>query len=72
MVLSLDTEVTGIDLFHGALPFFVSTCDDEGTQVFWEWDVDPLTRRPEIPEGDTREVRQLLARQAFAPPMSEN
>jgi DNA polymerase I-like protein with 3'-5' exonuclease and polymerase domains len=42
--LALDTETTGVDLWHGCKPFFVSTCDEEGELTFWQWDVNPKTR----------------------------
>jgi DNA polymerase I-like protein with 3'-5' exonuclease and polymerase domains len=59
-MLSIDTEVTGVDLFHGALPFLVTTCTGDESQRFWEWPVDPFTRRPEIPEDDLAEIRELI------------
>jgi len=59
-VIALDTETTGLDLYHGALPFFVTTSDEEGNQKFWEWEVDPLTRKPQIPPGDLDEIHNLL------------
>lgn len=43
-LLALDTETTGIDLWHGCRPFFVSVMDEEGNLQYWEWDVNPLTR----------------------------
>lgn len=43
-LLAIDTETTGIDLYHGCRPFFVSTCDADGNLAYWEWDVNPLTR----------------------------
>jgi DNA polymerase I-like protein with 3'-5' exonuclease and polymerase domains len=54
-VIAVDTETTGVDFYHGAMPFFVTTCDEEGEQTFWEWEVDPLTRKPLIPEFDRTE-----------------
>ena len=51
-MISLDTETTGVDLHHGARPFFVTTCNEEGTVTSWEWPVDPLTREPDIPQED--------------------
>lgn len=60
MLISLDTETTGVDFVHGAMPFFVTTCNDEGIIRFWEWDVDPLTRTPEIPEADKEEIAELI------------
>lgn len=43
-LLSLDTETTGLDLWHGCRPFFVSVMDEEGNLQYWEWDVNPFTR----------------------------
>lgn len=57
----LDTETTGVDLYHGALPFFVTTARLNGSQLYWEWDVDPLTRKPIVPKGDLRDIRSLIA-----------
>jgi DNA polymerase I-like protein with 3'-5' exonuclease and polymerase domains len=57
---SLDTEVTGVDLHHGAKPYFVTTCDSLGNQSFWEWDVNPETRQPIIPDGDLYEIEQEI------------
>jgi DNA polymerase I-like protein with 3'-5' exonuclease and polymerase domains len=55
-VISLDCETTGLDLYHGARPFLVTTCTDGGEQTTWEWDVDPKTRQPSIPPGDLEEL----------------
>ncbi len=60
MIISLDCETTGLDLAHGAMPFLVTTCDDEGVVRFWEWDVDPTTRRPEVPDGDLADIAELV------------
>ena len=60
MLISLDTESTGLDWVHGAMPFVVTTCDDEGTVRFWEWDVDPLTRQPNVPVEDVAEITELI------------
>ena len=62
MIISLDTETTGVDLRHGCKPFFVSTCDDAGTVRCWEWDVDPYTRDVAVPDGGLDEIRDLLDR----------
>jgi len=59
--MALDTECGGLDLAHGVLPFFVTTCDDKGNQSYWEWDVDPVTRKPEIPDGDLDDIRKFVA-----------
>lgn len=61
MIISLDTETTGVDWVHGAMPFLVTTCDQDGVVRFWEWDVDPLTRKPNVPVEDIVEIALLLA-----------
>lgn len=60
MILALDTETTGGDFFHGSRPYIVTTCDDTGAIRYWEWPVDPRTRRPDIPKTDVYEIRDLI------------
>lgn len=60
MIISLDTECTGLDFAHGAMPFLVTTCANDGTIRFWEWDVDPLTRKPDIPSEDISDIAELI------------
>lgn len=55
-IKSLDTETSGIDLHHGAKPFFVTMCELDADPVFWEVDVDPLTREPQWTEEDLDEI----------------
>jgi DNA polymerase I-like protein with 3'-5' exonuclease and polymerase domains len=66
-MISLDTETTGIDLRHGAKPFFVTTArwekdEDTGKQrivnKFWPWEVDPLTREPQVDSADVEAIAQ--------------
>lgn len=59
-LLAVDTEATGIDIKHGCRPFMVATCDEDGGVAYWEWDVDPYTRTPKIPQRDIREIRDHL------------
>lgn len=59
-LMGLDTETTGLDLRHGARPFLVTTCDEDGTQRWWEWDVDPFTREVRIPPKDLLEVQDCI------------
>lgn len=59
-LLALDTETTGIDLRHGAAPFFVTACTEAGDVQFWEWDVDPLTRRVIVPADDLAELAAVI------------
>lgn len=51
MIISLDIETTGLDVYHGNRPFLVAICNQ-----IWEWDVDPLTRIPKVPKGDVEEI----------------
>ncbi len=60
MIISLDCETTGLDLVHGAMPFLVTTCSDEGITQFWQWDVDPLTRKPDVPPQDVANITELI------------
>lgn len=59
-MIALDTESTGLDLRHGAKPFLVTTCDDDDNVTYFEWDVDPLTRRPQVVKDDLIKIEQLV------------
>lgn len=59
-VISIDTEASGLDLRHGAKPFFVTTCDEDGEIKYFESDVDPITRQPQWDKDDLEEIGQLL------------
>ncbi len=61
-IISLDTETTGKDFYHSARPFFVTICDEAGETSYWEWDVDPLTRKPSVPLGDLDEIQKEIDR----------
>src|SRR5271165_5575483 len=43
-MICVDTECGGLDILHGVRPFFITTCDEESNQKWWEFDVDPYTR----------------------------
>jgi len=60
LMAGIDTEATGLDMFHGCKPFFVSACDELGSVSLWEWDIDPKTRVPIIPKEDLRTLQQYL------------
>ena len=59
-MMSLDVETTGLDLRHGAMPFLVTITYEDGKQVWWEWKVDPKTRKPSIPESDLLEIQEEI------------
>ena len=56
MILSLDTETTGIDLWHGARPFLVTMCDESDNNIWWEWRVNALTRTVSVVQDDLLEI----------------
>lgn len=62
MLLAIDCEATGLDVYHGARPFLVSAYDGESDPVFWSWTVDTETRKVEMPESDAEEIRDLVSR----------
>lgn len=59
-MVSLDCETSGVDLYRGAKPFFVTSCNEQGDIKYWEWDVDPITRQPNIPSQDLVDIRKLV------------
>ena len=59
-IIALDTETTGVDLHHSSRPFFVTTCNLDGEQVYWETDVDPLTREPQWTEEDLDQIEETV------------
>lgn len=61
-MISVDCETTGLDLRHGARPYLVTMCEEGGTPDMWEWDVDPLTREPLVPEGDLTDILGRITR----------
>jgi DNA polymerase I-like protein with 3'-5' exonuclease and polymerase domains len=54
--ISLDTETTGVDLHHGAQPFLVTLCNEQWENTWYEWDVDPLTRKVQWLKEDVEEI----------------
>jgi DNA polymerase I-like protein with 3'-5' exonuclease and polymerase domains len=59
-MVSLDSETTGRDLFHGAKPFLVTFALPDGTQPFCEWKVNPETREPEVDPDDIKAINELI------------
>jgi DNA polymerase I-like protein with 3'-5' exonuclease and polymerase domains len=60
MKVALDCESLGVDFWHGSRPFFVTICKDDGNQIWWEWNIDPLTRKVTVPTEDVWEIQSLL------------
>lgn len=64
-MLSIDTETTGLDFRHGDRPFLVTVMwDGAESPEFVEWDVDPFTRQPEIPDEDREWLSELIGEAA--------
>lgn len=62
---STDTETTGLDLDHGAKPFLVTIYNEQTQEnIWWEWDVDPLTRQPNQKqyEEDQKEIEDTYSK----------
>lgn len=56
--VAIDTETTGLNAWTGARPFAVSAYDGD-EEWYWEWTVNPRTRKPRIRQRDVREIREL-------------
>lgn len=59
-VIALDTETTGLDFYHGTKPFFVNVCDEEGSIRYWEFNVDPRTRKVDCSVKDWEEIKDTI------------
>jgi DNA polymerase I-like protein with 3'-5' exonuclease and polymerase domains len=59
-MISIDSETTGVDFGHGTMPFFITVCYENGSQSWWEWDVDPETRMVTVDRDDVEEVLELV------------
>jgi DNA polymerase I-like protein with 3'-5' exonuclease and polymerase domains len=60
MIISLDTETTGKDQYHGATAYLVTICDEDWNNTWWEWDVDPLTRKVAVDPKDCEEIADVI------------
>ena len=59
-MLSIDTETTGLDPYHGTRPFLVAACELGDEPTYWEWPVDPLTRTPIVDREDIKDIQEYL------------
>lgn len=60
MLISLDTETTGLDLRKGCKPFLVTICNEDLENTYWEWEVDPVTRQPLVNNSDLEEIMEYV------------
>lgn len=61
-VVAVDSETTGLDRFHGCLPYLVTTCDNSGGQRTWEVQVNPKNRNISWSRSEIGEIQSLLDR----------
>jgi len=59
-MIALDTETTGVDFQHGSRPYLVTICDEDSNVEWWEWQVNPRTRKPFIPKRDIEEIKERI------------
>lgn len=59
-MIGVDTETTGTDLWHGARPFMVSLSYPSGKIITWEWNVNPITRKPKYLVNDWKEIAKHI------------
>lgn len=43
--IAIDTETTGLNAWKGDMPFGISFCTEDGDKLYFEWPVDPFTRK---------------------------
>lgn len=60
-LIAIDTETTGLSVWHGDRPFIVSFCNENGDKDYFEWDVNPYNRVPSPRKRDVDEISDLLA-----------
>lgn len=59
-LVAVDTETTGIDVWHGDAPFCVAFCNEEGDTHCFEWPVDPYTRTVIPDQKDIDRIKRFL------------
>lgn len=60
MILAVDCESTGLDTFHGCLPYLVTTCNDRHEQVTYQVGVDPKSRKVSWEKSEISKIQSLL------------
>lgn len=59
-MIALDTETTGLDLYHGCAPYIVTICFEDKRQLCWQWDVNPVTREVQVAPEDVATIQEIL------------
>ncbi len=58
--VAVDTEGTGINVWTGAQAFSVSMCWPTGETRWWEWQVNPFTRKVKTRAKDIKEIQSIV------------
>ncbi len=59
-VVAFDTETTGLNAWHGDAPFAFAFCSEDGSVAYFEFEVDPMTRRPYYTERKLEKIKRIL------------
>lgn len=57
--ISIDVETTGLNAWHGDLPFSISICDKREKPLHIRWAVNPFTRKAKYEKGDLKYLRKI-------------
>lgn len=60
-IIAFDTETTGVDIWHGDVPFAFSFANEAGETAYFEFIVDPFTRRPILNREAKQQLNQICA-----------
>lgn len=59
MIVSMDTETTGLDPYHGCRPYLVTACDGE-TNYWWAGEVNCFNREVYWDKKDLRDLQDFI------------
>jgi DNA polymerase I-like protein with 3'-5' exonuclease and polymerase domains len=59
-LVAADTETTGLDHWHDDQPFAFSFCNENGDTAYFEWPVDPLTRKVEPIASELKQLKDFF------------
>jgi len=59
-LLAVDTETTGLRAWQGDCPFSIAFCNEAGGTIYFEWPVDPKTRRVQPDSVELAKVKRLM------------
>jgi len=59
-IVAVDTETTGLHVMQGDRPFAVGMLWDDGTEEYYDWPVDPYTRKVSISTAAYKRVKKVM------------